>query len=256
MAVPSRGAGSRESLSGAPATMEWKDARELIDKLWEPENSPHQSFIGMSGSGKSYLVINGILRPLCAMDRVLIVDTKRNDPLVSSIGIPCENIPPNKHWATPRHRKPFDHWHRLVVHDQFNSDGRAKAKAQVHKALERIYKEGNWVVFLDELQDLGGRQQPNLGLTMHIDEIYRKGRSRHISILATTQAPRNVPTSFYDQPSFHWISRLGDEEKQKRLGEIGGLPKAMRPHLATLQKRQWLMTADGGEHIFTTTVTS
>lgn len=235
----------------------WADVRKLVDGAWDPENNPHHSIIGTTGAGKSYLAIEGILKPMCAMDRVLIVDTKRDDKLVSSVGKPCTEIPKGigKWKIRTRKPEPFDHWHRLVVHDQFRTEGRNKASHQVLNALERVYNEGEWILFCDESQDLGGLRKPNLGLSMHLDEIYRKGRSRHVSIVATTQAPRHVPTSFYDQASFAWIGRLSDEDKQKRLREIGGMPKDMLPAIMGLKKRQWLLSADGGDYFARTTVT-
>lgn len=230
----------------------WAEVSRLVNKMWDPENGPHHSTVGLTGSGKSYLNINGLLKPMCPDDRVLIIDVKRNDKLVSSIGNPCEEIP-KKTWNT-RKREPMDHWYRLVVHDQFAEAGRTKASGQVFRALERVYHEGNWVVYCDEIQDLGGLRKPNLGLSMHLDELYRKGRSRGISVLAGTQAPRHVPSSFYDQASFAWIGRLADEDKQKRLREIGGLPKPALPFITTLRRREWLLSADNGEQFLRTTV--
>jgi hypothetical protein len=186
------------------------------------------------------------------MDRVLIVDVKRNDALVSSVGKPVTQIP-RETWQT-RKREPYDRWFRLVVHDQFTTEGRGRAKQQVFNALHRVYNEGDWIVYFDEVQDIGGIRIPNLGLGMHLDELYRKGRSRHISVVASTQAPRHVPTSFYDQADFSWIGRLADEDKQKRLREIGGLPKEALPVIQNLKKRWWLLSAENGEHFMTTTV--
>lgn len=241
---------------GVAPWVDWAQVRDWVDKTWDPENGPHHSIVGTTGSGKSYLAIEGILKPMCAMDRVLIVDTKRNDPLVSSIGKPTESLSKGlKHWKIrTRKPEPFDNWHRLVVHDQFRSEGRQRASYQVLEALEKVYNDGEWILFCDETQDLGGLRKPNLGLSMHLDEIYRKGRSRHVSIVATTQAPRHVPTSFYDQASYSWIGRLSDEDKQKRLREIGGLPKDMLPQIMALRKRQWLLTADSGEYFARTEV--
>lgn len=251
---------SNSAVTGKPAPTgagfapwkEWPEVHKFVDTMWDPENNPHHSIIGLTGSGKSYLGINGILKPMCSNDRVLIIDTKRNDKLVASIGKPVEAIPP-KTWPT-RKREPRDAWFRLVVHDQFRTEGRQKAKQQVFTALERVYNEGDWVVYCDELQDIGGRQQPNLGLAMHLDELYRKGRSRHLSVVANTQAPRNVPTSFYDQASFMWMGRLGDEDKQKRLREIGGLPKDALHVVSSLEQRHWLLCADNGMHFMRTKV--
>jgi hypothetical protein len=65
-----------------------------------------------------------------------------------------------------------------------------------------------------------------------------------------------VPRLFYDQASFAWIGRIRDEERQKRLLEIGGMSKKDLPVLATLQRRQWLLAADNGEFFARTSVTS
>lgn len=232
--------------------MPWAEVRKLLNVMWDPENCPHHSIVGLTGSGKSFLAINGLLKPLCPMDRVLIIDCKRNDSLVSSVGKPCTELPP-KTWYT-RKREPMDSWHRLVVHDQFREENRDRARTQVFRALERVYHEGNWIVYGDEVQDLGGLRKPNLGLSMHLDELYRKGRSRNLSVIAGTQAPRHVPTSFYDQCSFAWIGRLADEDKQKRLREIGGLPKEAFPTIQTLRRREWLLSCDNGETFLRTKV--
>lgn len=233
--------------------MEWSKVAGFVNKTWDPLNSPHHSIIGLTGSGKSYLAINGLLKPLCAMDRVMIIDTKQDDPLVSSIGKPVTEIPRQTVYGG-RKRHPQDRWFRLVVHDALDNEGRRRAQDQVRTALTRAHREGNWVIYIDELQDLGGMRQPNLGLTMLIDEIYRKGRSKKVSIIAATQAPRNVPSSFYDQCSFAWIGRLTDEDKQKRLREIGGMPKEMLSVITGLRKREWLLSAESGEYFMKTKV--
>lgn len=240
--------------SGFAPWVKWPEVKSMLDVEWDPENSPHHSIVGLTGSGKSYLAINGILKPLCPMDRVLIIDCKRNDKLVASVGKPCVELPP-KTWYT-RKREPYDSWHRLVVYDQFTPEGRAKAKAQVFNALYKVYQEGNWVVYCDEVQDIGGLRLPNLGLSTHLDEFYRKGRSRNLPVIGGTQAPRHVPSSFYDQASFAWIGRLADEDKQKRLREIGGMPKEGITAVSALRRREWLLCADNGEKFLRTKVTA
>jgi hypothetical protein len=252
-ALNTSGVGDTRAVADPAPWREWPEIHRYVNQLWDPENTPHHSIIGLTGSGKSYLAINGLLKPMCSDDRVLIVDVKRNDPLVGSVGKPVTELPA-KTWQT-RKREPMDSWFRLVVHDQFRAENRLKAQAQVFKALERVYHEGDWVVYLDELQDIGGSRKPNLGLSMHLDELYRKGRSRRVSVVASTQAPRHVPTSFYDQADWAWLGRLADEDKQKRLLEIGGMRKdPYFPILSALKKRQWLLTADGGQAIFRTMV--
>jgi DNA helicase HerA-like ATPase len=230
---------------------EWGDVSKYVNDKWDPKNTPHHSIIGLTGSGKSYLAINGILKGMCRMDRVVLLDTKGDDELVSTTGRAVRELP-RETWYREMTRKPepFDSWWRVVVHET----DRAKAQQQVYDVLTRIYREGNYVVFVDELFDLTAPKAPALNLGPQVETIYRKGRSRGVSLIASTQAPRYVPTSFYDQASFAWIGRLRDEDKQKRLLEIGGLSKKELPHVATLQRRQWLLSADNGEYFAKTSV--
>lgn len=233
--------------------VEWPQVAMWVNRAWDPENVPHHSIIALTGGGKSYLAVNGILRPLCAMDRVLLIDTKGDDPIVSAQGRPVRQIETPKWWeGKTRRPEPFDKWQRLVV-----SDDRDEARHQVRTALNRVYAEGNWVVYLDETWDITSKD-PDVGLNLGgpLAKIWRKGRGRHVSLVAATQAPVEVPRLFYDQASFAWIGRIRDEERQKRLLEIGGMSKRDLPVLATLQRRQWLLAADNGEYFARTKVTS
>jgi hypothetical protein len=227
----------------------WGEVRSVVDRMWDPENCPHHSIIGLTGSGKSFLAINGIL-DVCQNDRILIVDTKGDDPIVSSVGRPVREIPRNPWYARMGHRdEPRALWYRLAVHDD-----PSKAKAQVFDALKRVYREGEWVVYLDEIYDITHPRLPNLGLEPWVTQIYKKGRARHVSIVAGTQSPAWVPRVFYDQASFAWIGRIRDEQRQKRLLEIGGLAKRDLPYVSTLPKRHWLLAADNGDYFARTTV--
>jgi hypothetical protein len=73
-------------------------------------------------------------------------------------------------------------------------------------------------------------------------------------MVSMTQAPRWVPSSFYDQPSFVWIGRINDERAHQRLREIGGLK---RPHLGIIQKlqrKEFLVVGEGGDYTAITKV--
>jgi hypothetical protein len=229
---------------------EWGAVSKYVEHAWDPENTPHHSIVGLTGSGKSYLAVNGILRPMCPWDRVVIIDNKGDDPLVSAQGRACRELPRNTWYSgLGRKERPFDNWHRVVVHEDV-----PKAQQQVFDVLHRIYKEKNYVVFIDELFYVTGRNRATLNLEPWVEKIYRYGRSKGISLIAATQSPRYVPSSFYDQASFAWIGRIRDEQRQKRLLEIGGLSKKELPYISQLERRQWLLSADNGEHFARTTV--
>jgi hypothetical protein len=230
--------------------VDWPAVSSYVDTNWDPENNPHHSIIGLTGSGKSYLAINGILHGCCRHDRVLIIDTKGDDSLVSSTGKAVREIPRHAWYSGLGKRdEPTSLWYRLVV-----KDDPIEAKRQVFNALKRVYQEGEWVVYLDEIYDITHPRLPNLGLEPWVTQIYKKGRSRHVSIVAGTQSPAWVPRVFYDQASFAWIGRIRDEQRQKRLLEIGGLAKTDLPFVSTLQKREWLLAADNGDYFARTTV--
>lgn len=233
----------------------WPTVRHTLNGMWDPENTPHHSVIGLTGSGKSFLVCNGLLS-MCNYGRVLLIDTKGDDAVLNSCGAkPVAEIPQRTWYQSLAHnprRERREHWYRLVV-----DDDPVKGRLQVYRALKRIYETdgGNWVLVLDEIRDLTDPKPPNFNLAPYIDRIYRKGRNKHLPIIAGTQSPAWVPRTFYDQASFAWIGRLRDEQRQKRLLEIGGMNKDAFPVVASLQRREWLLSADNGEYFARTQVT-
>jgi hypothetical protein len=231
--------------------LEWDDVADKVNRAWDPENTPHHSIIGLTGSGKSYLGINGILKPMCSMDRVVILDVKRDDKLVSTTGRAVKELPRSTWYSRMGRRRdePMDHWWRIPVYEDTR-----KAQQQVYDVLNRVYHEGNYVVFVDELHYVTSRERGFLGLGPMMEKIYRYGRNKHISVVAATQSPRWITGSFYDQASFAWIGHIRDEVRQKRLLEIGGMSKKELPYISTLQRRQWLLSADGGQFFARTKV--
>ena len=210
-----------------------------VDRLWNAELAPHHSIMGQNGSGKSYLIVHGLL-PLCVDDKVLIIDNKGDDPVLNASGAkPVKKLPKNIRRITFDDGKPKAAWYRLVV-----SDNLAQAQDQVGNALGQVYKEGEWVVVLDETRAISDPKSPGLGLQPELDRLWLRGRSRRIPVIASTQAPRWVPSSFYDQCQFAWCSRIRDDRAHVRIQEIGSMTKAYIPHIAAIRKRRWLYMDD------------
>lgn len=229
--------------------LHWNAVATRVNQMWDPKNTPHHSIVGLTGSGKSYLCVNGILRPMCSMDRVVLFDTKGDDEVFSSVGRPVRELPRNTWYGKLGRRRdePMDHWWRIVIHED-----KAKAQQQVFEALDRIHKEGNYVSVLDEIHFITATK--HLKLEPQVDTLYRLGRNRGNSVIACTQAPRYVVSSFYDQASFAWIGHIRDEQRQKRLLEIGGMSRKELPLISTLKRREWLLSADSGEFFARTKV--
>jgi hypothetical protein len=222
-------------------TRQWRYVRERVDRLWIPELAPHHSLFGQNGSGKTHLIVNGLL-PMCLFDNVAIFDTKGDDPTLSAAGAKPVRGLPNKFRRSMDDNKEKSKWFRIVAYDDVN-----KARDQFGQALERIYKEGSWIVVLDETRAISDPRSPGLGLQPELDRIWLRGRSRRICVIAATQAPRWVPTSFYDQCQFAWSSRIRDDRAHQRIMEIGSMTRAHIPHIASIRKRRWLYMDDEEE---------
>jgi hypothetical protein len=220
-------------------TRSWKSVIARVDSLWQPQYAPHHSIVGQNGAGKSHLIVHGILDPLCLFDNVAIFDSKGDDPvLAQSRAKPVRSIP--KRWRrTLDNDRARDGWYRIVIHDEVS-----KARDQVGEALDHIYADGNWIVVLDETRAISDPRSPGLGLQPLLDRMWLRGRSRNICVVAATQAPRWVPSSFYDQCQFVWASRIRDERAHQRIMEIGSMTRAHIPHIANIRKRRWLYMDD------------
>lgn len=215
--------------------MPWEAVRSRVHEYWEAREAPHHTVMGQTRSGKSFLVRHGIL-PLCKLDKVLIIDAKGNDKTLEGLGRPVTAIP---RWQRTvrqmiREERPGDNWFRLIV-----QRGQSAGHDQVGEAIEQVYQEGDWIVVVDELRHLVDREYPGLNLKPQWEELMLRGGSRGISLINLSQEPKWLPSSYYTQASFYWISRIEDEAVQKRVTEIGS-SRALLPHLQTVPKRRWL----------------
>lgn len=222
-------------------TRSWKSVLSRVDQFWQPEYAPHHSIFGQNGSGKTHLIVHGLL-PLCLLDNVAILDTKGDDPVVNATGAKRVRAIPGKFSRSLNNRRERDGWFQLVAYDDV-----PRAQEQFGNALEKIYSEGNWIVVLDETRAIADPRSPGLGLQPQLDRLWLRGRSRRICVIAATQAPRWVPTSFYDQCQFAWSSRIRDDRAHQRIMEIGSMTRAHIPHIASIRKRRWLYMDDEEE---------
>jgi hypothetical protein len=222
-------------------TKNWQEVQARVDKLWQPQFAPHHSILGQNGAGKSHLIVHGIL-PLCQHDNVAIFDSKGDDPVLMASGARAVRKLPSRLRRSLDNDNPKDGWYRIVIADDVG-----RAREQVGLAFERIYSEGNWIVVVDETRAISDPRSPGLGLQPLLDRMWLRGRSRNICVVAATQAPRWVPSSFYDQCQFVWSSRIRDERAHQRIMEIGSMTRAHIPHIAAVRKRRWIYMDDEEE---------
>lgn len=225
----------------------WDEVKFDIFKRWKPKDAPHHSIISLSGGGKSYLATRGLL-PMRGWRRNVIIDVKGDDPTLADVGKKVRELPRNDPYFR-RRRQPDSLWYRLVVYEDWN-----KAREQVRQALEHVYRQGDWTIYMDETRNLTDPRIPSLNLRNYVEQIWLRGRSRGVELVSMTQAPRWVPSSFYDQPSHIWIGRINDERAHQRLREIGGLRRNHLPVIARLKRREFLVISEGGDYAAITKV--
>ena len=215
------------------------EVKGRLKEFWIPQQAPHMSIIAQTRGGKSYLIGHGIL-PQKEAENVLIIDVKGDDPTFAEIGKPVRKIPRRasrtfNDWLSEG--KPREHWYRLIVSEDWTD-----ARQQVGKALTDCYKEHNWTVVLDETPALTDPRIPSLNLGPQVEQMWLRGGSKGISVVAATQGPRWVPKSFYEQAQFHWIGAVEDEDSQKRLREIGGMERYHLPIIKNLPQYHYVYT--------------
>lgn len=204
----------------------WEDHREILADTWDARETPHVSIIGVTGGGKSYLWRNGLL-PLLREERVLIIDVKHDDASLADIPN-VSRIHKIPHALRRKIRDDAEIYQLLAV----NRD-------QVREALTTAYREGNWTIILDETRAITDKS-PGFSLAGETDAIWLRGRSRGVSLVAATQAPRFVPASFYEQASHIYIGPILDKRARRRLQEIGGDSDAIDKYLGLLRRYEYL----------------
>ena len=222
----------------------YEEVHGRLGEFWIPGDAPHHAIVAQTRGGKSYLIGNGVLRHR-EMKRVLIIDVKGDDPTYAEIGKPVQKIPSSfsrgvNDWLSEA--KPKEHWYRLVVKEDWTD-----AREQVAKALAACYKEHDWTIVLDETRALTDPRPPGLNLSPLVEQLWLRGGSKGVEVVAATQGPRWVPRSFYEQAQFHWIGRIEDEDSQKRLREIGGMERYHLPTIKALQRHHFIYTDNLGE---------
>lgn len=182
---------------------------------------------------------HGVL-PIIQHEPLLIIDVKGDDETLDGFGQPCQRIP-HPAWRSVNiwlsGEKQEEHWYRLIVREDWED-----ARSQVQKAIRRATKEGGWTIYIDETRALTDPQVPSLRLRAEVEDLWLRKGSRGICVVAGTQGPRFVPRSFYDQPQFHFIGQVEDEDSQKRLREIGGLERWHLRQIRDLPKHHFVYT--------------
>jgi hypothetical protein len=206
----------------------WKNLRENVrsELVGDLTRGNHVAVIAPTGGGKTTLVTKGLL-PMFSGADILVLDTTA-DPKLSNYGKPYS-----------RYGK-INGLRRLSV-----GDLSPESTLKIHKAMTKAYKQGNVVVVFDEVRHITDGQY--LGLRGAAESLWLFSRKRENLVVGLTQAPRYVPSAFYDQSKLHFIFRIRDKRAMLRLAEIGGDYDTLKQIVPTLSKFEFAYVNSDGD---------
>jgi hypothetical protein len=208
----------------------------------------HVSIFAPTEGGKTHLIRYGLL-PLWQRYPVLWVRFKPRDDSTEGWGIKVQRYPVAERLKYRVRRRESEAWrddpeHYLVQLPGYRFDPSApedrseswrNARRICGEALDRAYREGGWVLVLDEVRALTGKAPPALNLEAMLENCWQRGRTQPLTVIAAAQQPAWAPTSMYDQPRWVFLGRQLDEARWERIGEMGGNSKLIMELLPTLR---------------------
>lgn len=213
------------------------DRATFFDDIWTYQAGDHVSFIGPTGSGKTYLANPLLARSVGPELPGLIMVMKRRDKTVSdflkkhgwrrAVTYP---IPPSFRRKPPG----FAVW----PHHTADPDADDVRMAMIfHRLLRDSYVRGDRIIFADEVQGL----TEEMGLKKDLVRLWSRGRSEGAGLWAATQRPYMAPQHMYSQAEHLFLAFTPDRRDQDRFAEIGGVD----PHLVVdvvkhLPRYYWL----------------
>lgn len=230
---------SREWVERPPTELPrvtWDAHRAYMADTWKA--GEHVSVIGQTGGGKTFLVVHGLL-PLLENEMLITFDVKGDDPELNSVQYRrIDTLPAPIKQKFLHGDKPRARWYKYMATNQ--EDTRAM--------LDACYRRGSMTLHFNEIRAITDKR-PGLGLLNNVDALWLRGRSRELTIIAETQAPRFVPSSFYEQARHLYIGSLLDRRAQQRLEEIGGNSDEIEDVVSELKLYEYLyigpLTEDG-----------
>lgn len=177
----------------------WERFQRRLRLRWKP--GEHLSIFAPTNGGKTVLSRRGLL-PL--RRHVLTVDVKGGDPELER----------------DRGRKTYpERWELRRETNRFRiAPDPDHARETVAEVLGRVFKDGGWTIYIDEVRLVSDSDY--LGLEKALTKLWLFARSRKVSVVGATQAPRFVPSAMYDQAEHRLIGRLQDKKTVQRLAEI------------------------------------
>lgn len=209
----------------------WPDFRNVLREDLEPSErtaGKHFAILAPTRGGKTTLTTKGIIPIYREAEVPVLVIDSTSDPKLSEYG---DRLP---RWGK------FEGLHRVAI-DNLSADSIRK----VYEALIRAYKQGDCLIYIDEIRHVCDPKF--LGLGKALENIWLFGGKRGITLGGATQAPRWVPSAFYDQSQAHFLFRIRDHRSRKRIQEISGDTHTLQSILPDLPRYHFAYVSPEGD---------
>jgi hypothetical protein len=209
----------------------WEEFVNVKDRtgIFQWNQGQHVAMIGPTGRGKTTLSLSVL--PL--RKYIVALATKPRDETLEKFG---------KQYGFKRYKEwpeisPDISPRRLLWPDARSLYSAPLQQVHFRRALNQIYSEGNWCVYVDELWYI----IHHLKLEFEVRTYLQQARSNGISFVATTQRPAFVPLEVYDQSTHLFFWRDSDEVNLKRISGISWLSASrIRSLISRLEEHQVL----------------
>ncbi len=232
-----------EEYTAPPITIDRKD---FIADRWRYRPGEHVTFIGPTGSGKTYLSFQLLRRSANKKLQGLVLVIKPKDETV-------------KDWTKTLKFRTVKDWPPAWWHEFFGRPpgytiwpphtfdaeiDNHRLEMVMRRVLIYAYKTGNKIIFTDEIYGL----VKELDLEEQMNAILSRGRGMGSGVWEASQRPYNMPQLGYSGASHLFLARDPDERDRERFGEIGGVdPKYIERITLRLPKFHWLYIRREGD---------
>lgn len=212
----------------------------FLTDIWRYKPGEHVSFIGPTGSGKTFLALQLLARSVREDLPGYITVMKARDKTVGEFLKAHEGwrrtltFPPPP--TVPGVKKPVG-WAVWPHHTNDPEADEVRHEAIFHRMHRQLYVKGDNIIFDDEVVSLVREMDMKRDLT----RIWTKGRSIGSGLWGATQRPAMVPLEMYDQAQHLFLGNIKDKRSQDRFGEISGVdPELVVQVVRALPKFHWL----------------
>lgn len=214
-----------------PPSLPWSEVYDYLARNWRV--GQHMTLVGTSGSGKTTFA----REVLSIRDWVVVLGTKARDKdLYDEFG--------KMGYVVKREWSPFDTENpRVIFAPELSSptkEGRAAQAEAFRKVLVELFmlQHGNWTVYADEVAYITN----DLKLATEWDTLELQGRSLGITLVSSTQRPRNVPRNVFAMAEWFGFWRIPNHEDRLSASDlVGGQQYVAREAMRVMPRHEMLL---------------